>query len=290
MAHNFSKRILITSIVLTLAMLFFDCNQKMKNQDLKYGKSLTTDTIPKYHFAVYPLHKQEILHKLYLPLIDFLNRNLKGVRLTLEVSREYNIFEQKYKNRKSEFILVNPWQTLEAMKAGYTVIAMAGEPEDLKGIFIVRKDSNINKPSDLIGKVVCYPAPTAFAACIMPQYFLYGYGININKDIKNRYVGSQESSIMNVYMKITSAGTTRPTPWRLFIKNHPKEAAELKVIWETEPLINNSVMVRNDIPAPIKEQVQKYLLGLDKTTEGKKFLKEWKPRDSCPLRTKTMTL
>jgi phosphonate transport system substrate-binding protein len=142
---------------------------------------------------------------------------------------------------------------------------MAGDPEDFKGLLIVRKDSGIESPLDLKGKKVSYPSPTALAACIMPQYFLHTQGIDINKDITNLYVGSQESSIMNVFLKTSSAGATWPPPWRDFQKTHPKEAAELKAIWDIESLVNNSVMVREDIPDSISSQVQKILVGL-KTT------------------------
>lgn len=267
-----STRIKVFGFILVLMMLFFGCNQKSKTTELQYSKMPTTQ-IPIYHFAIHPLHNPTMLIQSYQPLIDYLNKRLKGAQLNLEASRDYGVFEQKYKDRKPEFLLPNPWQTLQAIKKGYTVIAMAGEPKDFKGIFIVRRDGKINKPSDLIGKSVSYPSSTALAACIMSQYFLYEHGINVNKDIKNSYVGSQESSIMNVYMKLSSAGATWPPPWRLFQIMYPKEGAELKVIWETESLINNSVMVRNDIPESIKIQVQKHLLELDKTVEGKKILK-----------------
>jgi len=260
------------SLVLILIMLLSSCNQKTKSTDLKYGDAPTSQTTPVYHFSVHALYNPVKLMQAYQPLIDYLNRRLKGAQISLEASRDYTNFEQKYKNRKPEFLLPNPWQTLQAIKKGYVVIAMVGEPKDFKGIFIVRKDGGISKPSDLIGKAVSYPSSTALAACIMPQYFLHTHGINVNKDIKNRYVGSQESTIMNVYMKMTSAGAVWPTPWRAFQKEYPKEASELKVIWETETLINNSVMVRNDISLDIRNQVQKYLIELDKTAEGKKIL------------------
>ena len=213
-----------------------------------------------------------MLMRSYQPLMDYLNKKIKGTEFILEASRDYASFEEKYKKRKPEFLLPNPWQTLQAIKSGYTVIAMAGEPEDFKGIFIVRKDGGISKPADLIGKAISYPSPTALAACIMPQYFLYTHGININKDITNQYVGSQTSSIMNVYHKKTAAGATWPPPWRSFQKTQPNQAAQLKVIWETEPLINNSVMVRNDIPSNIRNQVQKLLTDLNKSKEGKNIL------------------
>ncbi len=158
------------------------------------------------------------------------------------------------------------------MRAGYRVIAMAGEPADFKGIFIVRRDSDLKEPADLKGRAVSYPSPTALAACIMPQYFLHTHGVNINTEIENRYVGSQESAIMNVYLKATAAGATWPPPWRAFQKDHPQAAAELKVLWETEPLINNSVMVRNDLPAAIGEQVQQALAGVQATAQGRAIL------------------
>ena len=157
----------------------------------------------------------------------------------------------------ARILLPNPWQTLEAMKVGYHVIAMAGDAEDFKGIFIVRKDSGIKTPADLRGKVVSYPSPTALAACIMPQYFLHRNGIDVNRDIENAYVGSQESSIMNAYLGKSAAGATWPPPWRLFQQDHPAEAAQLKVIWETPSLLNNSVMVRDDVPAAVGRRVRR---------------------------------
>ena len=246
--------------------------QAAENQGPQFGAKQSTPGVPDYHIAVHPLHNPAKLIQDYQPLIDYLNGHLHGAHLTLEASRDYPNFEEKYLARKPEFILPNPWQTLQAMKVGYRVIAMAGEPRDFIGIFIVRKDSDLKRPADLKGKAVSYPAPTALAACIMPQYFLHTHGINVNTDIENKYVGSQESSIMNAYMKLTAAGATWPTPWRAFQKEHPQEASELKVIWETESLVNPSVMVRDDVPAQVVEQVRKLLLGVEASAGGKAIL------------------
>jgi phosphonate transport system substrate-binding protein len=106
----------------------------------------------------------------------------------------------------------------------------------------------------------------------MPQFYLYTKGINVNRDITNIYVGSQESSIMNVYLGQTVAGATWPPPWRMFQKEHPVEAGQLKVIWQTQSLINNSVMVRDDVPENIRESVRRTLLELANTAQGKKIL------------------
>ncbi len=258
--------------ILALIVLFSGCKPKPQPSGPKYGESPVSQTKQVYHFAVHPLHNPAKLLESYQPLVDYLNGKLTGVQFALEASRDYANFEQKYKDRKPELILPNPWQTLQAIKSGYTVIAMAGEPADFKGIFIIRKDGGIREPADLKGKAVSYPSPTALAACIMPQYFLHTHGINVNTDIENRYVGSQESSIMNVFLKKTTAGATWPTPWRSFQKEYPKEASQLYQIWETESLVNNSVMARNDIPSDIRDQIQKLLIGLNETEQGRAIL------------------
>jgi len=225
-----------------------------------------------YRLAVHPLHNPRKLVEAYQPLIDYLNANVPGARFELEASRDYQAYEVKFRARKPELLLPNPWQTLEAMKVGYEVIAMAGDAEDFKGIFIVRKDSGIETPRDLVGKVVSYPSHTALAACIMPQYFLFDHGIDVRKDIRNRYVGSQESSIMNAYIGQAAAGATWPPPWRLFQKDRPREAEELKVIWETPSLLNNSVMVRDDFPQETGQRVRQLLLELHDVPQGRTVL------------------
>lgn len=267
---NLSGRMIVIAMVLLVGVLA--CSREPERKGPQLGAKSPAVALPVYSLAVHPLHNPAKLMAAYQPLVDYLNDRLSGARLVLEASRDYANFEEKYRGRMPEFILPNPWQTLQAMKVGYRVIAMAGEPADFKGIFIVRRDSTLQRPADLKGKAVSYPSPTALAACIMPQYFLHRQGINVSREIDNRYVGSQESAIMNAFLGQTAAGATWPPPWRAFQKEHPHEAAALKVIWETESLVNNSVMARADVPAEVVAQVRALLLGLNATAAGKAIL------------------
>ncbi len=221
--------------------------------------------------AVHPLHNPAMLLAAYGPLAEYLSSRIPEVQFHLEASRDYGTFEEKYRSRGPDFILPNPYQTLEAIRSGYHVIAMAGDPHDFYGIILVRKDSNIRTFADLRGQSVSYPAATALAACIMPQFFLHRNGVSV-RDLDNRYVGSQESSIMNVYGGHTAAGVTWPPPWRAFQREHPAEAAALKVMWATEPLINNSFMARDDVPPALTNRVRELLLGLQGQPEGAAIL------------------
>ena len=260
-------------LTLAFAALLAACEQAPEAAGkLQYTTAPAGNDVPTYRFAIHPLHNPQRLSETYQPLVDHLNRQIPDVRIELEASRDYQVYEQKFRAREPAFLLPNPWQTLQAVKVGYHVIAMAGDAEDFRGAFVVRRDSGIKTPADLRGKVVSYPSHTALAAAIMPQYYLHTHGIDINKDIQNSYVGSQESSIMNVYLGKSAAGATWPPPWRLFQKDHPAEAAQLELIWTTAPLLNNSVMVRDDVPAAVREQLRKVLIALAETPEGKAIL------------------
>lgn len=248
------------------------CKPESHDRSLQYTDKPSPGQTPVYRLAVHPLHNPATLSAAYQPLVDHLNSHLQGARVELESSRDYQAFESKFRQRGPEFLLPNPWQTLQALQVGYHVIAMAGDAADFKGLILVRKDAGIKRPADLKGQSVSYPSHTALAAAIMPQAFLHAQGINIRRDIRNVYVGSQESSIMNVYLKQTAAGATWPPPWRLFQRDHPREAEQLQIAWETPSLINNSVMVRDDVPKALAEQVSALLLALPHTAQGQALL------------------
>lgn len=239
------------------------------------GPELTTRqpvAAKEYIFAIHPLHNPTKLFEVYGPLIDYLNRNTPGITFRLEASRNYEAFEEKLYARKFDFALPNPYQTLKSLDHGYHVIAKMGDDYKFTGVILVRRDSGIKKVTDLKGKKVSYPAKTALAATMMPQYFFQTHGLDVNRDIENLYVGSQESSIMNVYLGNVAAGATWPLPWEAFQKEHPDKARKLEKIWETEPMINNGVVARDDVPPALKKHVAQLLNTLHQTAEGQAIL------------------
>lgn len=261
-------------ILLSILAGLTACEDSKKPQALSYADSAaSTTSVPTYYLAIHPLHNPQKLSQDYQPLVDYLNQHIPTAHIELEASRDYQAFEEKYQQRRPEIILPNPWQAIQAMQHNYHVIAMAGDATDFKGIIITRKDSNIKQVSDLKGKSISYPSYTALAACILPQYFLFQQGLNINTDVDNQYVGSQESSIMNVYLGKSAAGATWPPPWRAFQKSHPAEASQMMVSWETPPLINNAFMIRDDLPPPFVQQLQQQLIELSHHPEGVLILK-----------------
>lgn len=237
-----------------------------------YASAPATPQRPEYVLAVHPLHNPARLFALYGPLVDHLNQRIAGASFRLEASRNYDDFERKLAQREPDFALPNPYQTLKAQAHGYHVVAKMGDDAEFVGLILTRADSTIERITDLKGHRIAYPAPTALAATMLPQAYLQRHGLSIQRDVHNLYVGSQESAILNVYLGNASAGTTWPVPWKGFQAEHPEQARELVVRWTTEPLINNSVVARDDVPAAVVQQVVAQLVQLHTTPEGRALL------------------
>jgi phosphonate transport system substrate-binding protein len=265
-----SKKIFVLVLIVVLS---FGCSSSEENSyEPLYSDAPIFMKNKVYIFGVHPLHNPNRLFEVYQPMVDYINARLKGSELRLEASRNYAAYDEKLFSGYFHFSLPNPYQTVTAASKGYKIFGKMADDENFRGIILVRKDSGIKKVTDLRGKTVSYPAPTALAATMMPQWYMYEHGLDINKDIKNSYVGSQESSILNVFLGKSAAASTWPPPWRAFIKERPEIAEQVEIKWETSHLPNNGLVVREDVPADVVETVSKIIFSLHETKEGKAIL------------------
>ena len=254
------------------AFLIIGCGEQ---QEAPYQPTFSergVDEPREYIVGIHPLHNPKRLVEVYGPVIDYLNASIPQAHFRLEASRNYEEFEKKLYNGHFDFAMPNPYQTVRLLRYGYRVFGKMGDDEMFRGIILVRKDSGIRKLADLKGKKVSYPALTALAATMMPQYYFQTHGLDVNHDIENLYVGSQESSIMNVLRGHVAAGATWPVPWKTFQQEHPEKAAQLTVQWQTGTLPNNGWVVRDDVPFMLAIKVGKALIALNKTVEGRAML------------------
>lgn len=228
--------------------------------------------VKQYIVGIHPLHNPKRLFEIYGPIVEFINRKMPDVEFKLEASRNYEEFDSKLYRGHFDFAMPNPYQTIKSLLHGYRIFGKMADDGDFRGIILVRKDSGIKELADLKGKAVSYPAETALAATMMPQYYLYTHGIDVNKDVENRYVGSQESSIMNVLLGQVAAAATWPVPWKSFTVEHPEQASQLDVKWQTDSLPNNGWVARNDLPAQLVGDFAASLFSLQDSEEGRALL------------------
>lgn len=256
---------------LAAILLLFGCSKQEESYQPGFGEQSGGDA-REYVVGIHPLHNPKRLFEVYGPIVEYINANIPEARFKLEASRNYEEFDKKLYGGHFDFAMPNPYQTVRSLKYGYRVFGKMGDDENFRGIILVRRDSGIRKVTDLKGKKVSYPAVTALAATMMPQYYLHTHGIDVNRDIENLYVGSQESSIMNVLRGHVAAGATWPVPWKTFQQEYPELAGQLEVKWQTGTLPNNGWVVRKDVPPELAEKFAALLFGLNGSEEGRAML------------------
>ncbi len=233
----------------------------------EYSDTAATDS-NEYILGVHPLHNPKRLHEIFGPIADYLTAQIPDASFKIEASRNYAAYDEKLYARRFHFALPNPYQTVNSLKHGYRVFGKMGDDRNFRGIILVRRDSGIEKVTDLAGKAISFPAPTALAATMMPQYYLYIHGLDVMNDVDIRYVGSQESSVMNVFLGNVAAGATWLPPWRALLKERPELGEALEVKWTTSPLPNNGLVVRDDVPEGIVTEVARLLFALNMHEQG----------------------
>lgn len=221
--------------------------------------------------GIHPLHNPALLFERYGPIVARLNARIPQARFTLEASRNYADFEEKLAQRQLDIALPNPYQTLQALRYGYRIFGKMGDDSMFRGVVLVRADSSFHQPSDLRGQAISFPSATALAATLQPQLALHQQGLPFGS-YEARYVGSQESAIMNVVMGHTAAGATWPAPWLNFQQSQPQLAGQLRVLLETPPLVNNALIAKDDLPAPLLDAIAQVFLTLHTDAAGQTLL------------------
>lgn len=236
---------------------------------------------PEYSFAVHPLHNPVLLLKTYGPLVEYLNASVPGVKFRLVASRDYAAYSRRLAAREFDFALPNPYQAVQAAGSGYRIFGKVGGDENFRGIILVRRDSPIRSPAQFRGKTISYPAPTAVAATMLPQYYLHTRGAPF-KTTRPIYVGSMESAIESLRSGKADGAATWPDPWEKYRRAHPAASRELEARWVTPPLVNNALIVRESVPADVAEHMLAALRRLSSTAAGRRLLKRLAVKDFEP--------
>jgi len=204
--------------------------------------------------------------------IKYLNKNLSKAKINVLACTNADDYLDKLKKRAFDFTIINGSLILDAEQNGYSIVGKMGDDDKYRSVIFVRKDSGINKFSDLAGKTLTTSGPNALAGTMMPLFFLQKNGVNVKRDVKRLYAPSFESTIMNVYLGRCSAGASKRAVAMDMLKQRPEIDSKLMIKWETPPLINNALFIRNGIDTATAGELTKLIFTLQDSEEGRKAL------------------
>lgn len=146
--------------------------------------------------------------------------------------------------------------------------------------FLARSDDKIQEIKDLEGKKIAFVDPASTSGYLLPMKMLKDAGIKIGEHI---FAMKHDNVVSMIYNKQVDAGATFYSPpengeiqdaRRLVKTQHPDVESRVKIVKLTEPIPNDPIVFRKDMPEAMKTTIIEAFLKFVSTPEGKESFKK----------------
>ena len=139
---------------------------------------------------------------------------------------------------------------------------------------IAQSASGINSLADLKGKRFAFVDPASTSGYLFPLAGLKKAGYDPAKFFgQTVFAGSHNNVVLAVYQGRADAGAVFEDARASVQKTLPDVMQKLKVIWKSDPIPNDTVSFRKDLPADVKDRVSTALLRFSQDPAGLQALK-----------------
>lgn len=145
------------------------------------------------------------------------------------------------------------------------------------GVIFTRTDSGINTLQDLKGKRFAFVDPLSTSGTIYPKLAMMSAGIDPEKDLgQTLFAGGHDKVVVAVYQKQVDAGAVyggadRDARDRVE-GTIPDVLQKTKVIAKTDPIPNDNVSVRKELPEEVKSKLKAALEKISASDAGRRIL------------------
>jgi phosphonate transport system substrate-binding protein len=218
-----------------------------------------------YTLAVVPYQLPLATHRDWQPIAERLSLRL-GVPVRLRVYHTFASFEAELLQGAPDFAFVNPYhQVMAHRRHGY--VPLVRSSNELRGILVVPRDSQIQSVAHLSGSAIVFPSPNAFAASLYMRALLVGHE---RVRFTTSYLDSHNDVYRHVIMGHAEAGGgTRVT----LARESPEVQAKLRILYETPPTVSHPLSAHPRVSPATRDTVIAAILELNNSVSGRELLK-----------------
>lgn len=223
---------------------------------------------PTYSFGIVPQQSASKLARLWGPILKQIGQQA-GFKLRFTTAPDIPTFEERLANGEYDFAYMNPYHyTVFHQSNGYQALAKARDKR-IKGIMVVRKDSEIQRLEDLQGNSLAFPAPAAFAASILSRANLSASAVSFTP----AYVSSHDSVYRAVAKGLYPAGGG---VIRTLNNVDSEIRQQLRVLWTSQGYTPHAIAFHPRVAEQDARQLQQALVSLETKDSGVALLKNIK--------------
>jgi len=144
--------------------------------------------------------------------------------------------------------------------AGAVPFAVKGDANEWQGYqlwLIVKKDSPIQKITDIKGKKVAHVQPSSNSGNLAPRALFPGLGVVPDQDYKVLYSGKHDQSIMGVNSGDYDAAPVASDVFKRMAERGQIKAEDFRVIWKSETFPTSSFAYAHDLEPKLRDTMLK---------------------------------
>jgi phosphonate transport system substrate-binding protein len=219
-------------------------------------------------FGIVPQQSAAKLARLWTPILEDLSATT-GDRIEFRTAPNIPEFEQRLAKGEYDMAYMNPYHyTTFNQHPGYRAFARAKDKR-LKGIVVVRVDSDYRELEDLAGESLAFPSPAAFAASIITRATLQNRAI----PFEPKYVASHDSVYRSVALGLYPAGGG---VMRTFNNTEDDIRSQLRILWDSPGYTPHAFAAHPRLDSAVVERIQAAMIGLEGSETGRALLESLK--------------
>ena len=207
------------------------------------------------------------LHKKFLPLTNYLEKKI-NMKIKFYPVTDYAAVVEGLANNKIDLAWLGGFTYIQAkIRSNNNVLPIIQREKDTRftSVFISHKDNKVNSLEDLRKKSFSFGSPSSTSGHLMPRSFLRTK--NISPEIffsRISYSGAHDATIYSVLGKKVFAGVLNSLVWQKFLKEKPKIAKDLDVVFTSPEYYDYNWTIRKDVPEKIRRKLIQAFLNLNK--------------------------
>jgi phosphonate transport system substrate-binding protein len=213
------------------------------------------------------------------PIANYLSHRLQiNVRLTVLPSYEKAL--GSFSDKKIDAAFLGSFiYVLAHSRLGVEALARPVDPDGTSsyfGVIFARTDSNIRSVRELRGKRFAFVDKDTMAGHLLPLAYFRKWGVEYTTYLREFYfAGTHEDVIYDVLERKADAGAAKSTVFKRLMAEDVRVGRELVVLARTPEVPENSLAVRRDLDAHLKDRIKTALLDMHKDPEGARALKDF---------------
>jgi phosphonate transport system substrate-binding protein len=221
-----------------------------------------------YALAIVPQYSPLDVHQAWSPVLDHI-RSKWGISIHLVTYDGFSGFIDGLKKGRPDLAYMAPYHLVIARREQGYVPLLRSNKQPLIGILVVPQNSAIRDIHSLAGAHIAFPSPNAFAASLYLRAHLDANGIKYQP----AYVKNHSNVYRLVAQHNTRGGVEAGGGVNLSFAKQPDDIRQqLRVIYETPPLVAHPVCSHPRVPEKDRQIITRAILELAETADGRSML------------------